>query len=323
MSTEKKGVEVLVGLFLLIGFGVIAVMVITFGRVGQGFTKYRELTVDFPNASGLVKDSDVLLSGARIGFVSQAPSSPRPVGQTYVVTVKLKIREEVQIPKKSSIVVGSSGLLGDRYVDVIPLPDFDPNDVVAPGAAIQGSRAGGMDELTQKGSVVMDQLIAELEEIKLMTSSIRTKLLSEGNLKNLEETFANLKTTTANFNEASKKLGNVLAEAEGAVGAGKETMKTAEAAASDLRAAIGDLRKVAGSASSTIVGAKGLVDSGSLLMKRATDGEGVLGTLVSNKQTAEDLRVFIANLRRSGPLFYKNRPVEPAKLPEAERPGRR
>ncbi|HEX8311705.1 MAG TPA: MlaD family protein [Chthoniobacteraceae bacterium] len=319
MSTERKGTETLVGLFLLIGFGVIAVMVVMFGRTGQGFTEYYDLTVEFPNASGLVNNSDVLLSGARIGHVA-AP--PRLTGSAFAVAVELKIRSDIRIPKKTSIVVGSSGLLGDRFVDVIPLPGFDPNDVAAPGSVIQGTRAGGMDELTQKGGVVMDSLVAELQKVGVMTENINNRLLNAQNLKNLEDTFANLKTTSANFSEASKKLGDVLAQAEGAVGSAKDTMKTADAAAGDLRAAIADLRKLSDSATKTISGAKSLVDSGTVLMKRATEGEGALGTLISNKQTAEDLRAFLANLRRSGPIFYKNRPVPAEETPQPPRRAR-
>jgi phospholipid/cholesterol/gamma-HCH transport system substrate-binding protein len=324
MNKERK-VEILVGLFLLIGFGFIAVMVVMFGKVGQGFRDDYEITVEFPNASGIVKDSDVLLSGARIGRVSEPPSPPRLVGRTFVVAMKLRIRSDVLIPKAASIIVGSSGLLGDRYVDVIPPAEFDPADVVQPGTTVQGSRAAGFDDLTIKGGLVMDQLVKQLEQIGVMTASINQRLLNEGNLKNLEETFTNLKSTTANFNDASKKLDGVLLEAQGAVGSAKGTMQTADAAAADLRTAIADLRKVAETANKTIGSAQGLVQSGQTFLTQATKGQGALGTLISNPETAEDLRVFLANLRRSGPIFYKNRPANPAAAParQESRPAKR
>jgi ABC-type transporter Mla subunit MlaD len=306
MSTERKGVEVLVGLFLVIGFAFIGVMVLTFGRVGQSLQKFYSITVEFPNASGLVKDSDVLLAGARIGHVADPP---RLTGKSYTVTVRLAIRDDVKLPRKSTFLVGSSGLLGDRYVDVIPQENFDPNDVAAPGELIQGTRATGLDDLTVKGGVVMDQLIAELEEIKKMTESINQELLSQKNLHNLEETFANLRTTTSNFTESSKKLDAVLNSAQTVVDTAKGTMKTADGAATDLRTAIADFRKIASSATKTIDSAKGLVDSTEVLIKQARQGEGALGTLISDKETAENLKALIINLRRSGVLFYKNRPL--------------
>ncbi len=203
-------------------------------------------------------------------------------------------------------------------MDVIPQQNFDPNEVAVPGSTIEGTRAAGMDDLTQKGGVVMDQLIAELEEIKKLTVSINERLLSETNLKNLDETFANLRTTTTNFSESSKKMETILADAQQAVDSAKGTMKTADGAAGDLREAIADFRKTAEAATKTIDSARGLVDSGKVLMKSATSGKGALGTLISDRETAENLRVFLANLRRSGVLFYKNRAVPAPRTREAE-----
>ncbi|RYD76972.1 MAG: MCE family protein, partial [Verrucomicrobiaceae bacterium] len=76
MSTERKGTEVFVGLFLFIGFAFIAIMVVLFGRVSMGGKDTYQVTVEFPNASGIVKGSDVLLAGARIGTVAEAPAPP-------------------------------------------------------------------------------------------------------------------------------------------------------------------------------------------------------------------------------------------------------
>lgn len=315
MAAEKKNVEVFVGLFLLIGFLVIGAMVITIGRVGQSLRKYYLINVEFPNAGGLVKGSDVLLAGARIGHVAEPP---RLTGKSYTVTVQLNIRDDVKIPRKSTFIVGSSGLLGDRYVDVIPEENFDPNDVRNPGETITGTRATGLDDLTLKGGVVMDQLSAELEAIKKMTASINEQLLAEKNLKNLEATFENLRTLTNDFTESSKKLDAVLDSAQGAVDSAKGTIKTADGAASELRNAIADFRKVAVGATKTIDSAKTFLDSGQSLLKQAREGNGALGTLISDRETAENLKALIINLRRSGVLFYKNRP-----LPQPESGSRR
>src|SRR5882757_4498225 len=108
MSNERKGVEFFVGLFLLIGFGVIAAMIVTFGRLGRGMEERYPVRVRFPNASGLVKGSSVLLSGASIGVVSQAP---RLSGGNYEVEVGLLIRKAVKIPRTATFQIRSSGML--------------------------------------------------------------------------------------------------------------------------------------------------------------------------------------------------------------------
>lgn len=290
MSTERKGTELFVGLFLLIGFAVIATMIVRFGRVGQGFQKLYPITVEFPNASGLVKGCSVLLAGAKVGTVTEAP---RLTGHAYAVEAPMRISESVRIPRKSTFVIRTSGMLGEAYVDVLPPPEFDPADVIGPDERVPGSRASGLDDLTAKGGKMMDTLNdevlrkinVELDEIQIATRSINTRLLNDKNLKNLEETFANLKTMTAEFAQTSKDLDAVVAK----------TDKAVDGVADDVRLAVGDFRK--------------MTDSANMLVKKATTGEGTLGTLISDKQTAENFKTMIANLRRSGMIFYKDRPL--------------
>jgi ABC-type transporter Mla subunit MlaD len=311
MSTERKGVEFFVGLFLLVGFGVIATLVVTFGRAGQAFEKYYPIRVRFPNASGLVKGSDVLLSGARIGVTNQAPTL---TGENYEVEVELNIRESVHIPRVATFQIRSNGMLGDSYIDVVVPPKFDPKDFAQPGELITGQRTGGLDELTSKGSQMIDtlnrdilrKLSEELDEIRQATASINHELLNKKNLSNLEETLANLKSATADFSKASKDLDMVVTKSQEAVDSAKLTLKTVDGAASDLRLGIGDFRKVADSAHS--------------LLNKANSGQGALGLLLADKETADNLKAFATNLRRSGVLFYKDRPAPVAEATPAPAP---
>ena len=321
MSTDRKQVEWIVGLFLFIGFSIIAAMVVIFGRVGQGFQKMYTLTVEFPNASGLVKGSDVMLSGARIGVAKKAPAL---TGKHYRVSVDLSLKESVSIPRESVFEIRSNGMLGDSYVDVTPPARFKPDDFARDGERITGERAQGLDDLTKKGGEVMDTLnnqvlgkvSEELDEIKVATKNINTELLSQQNLKNLEETFANLRNASAQFSEASQKLDLVVAKISEAVDSAKGTLKTVDSAVTDLRPAIADVRKMTSSATKT-------VDSARSLVEKATAGDGPLGTLVSDKQMAENLRSLVSNLRRSGVLFYKDRPAPHSETPAPETPKRR
>ncbi len=310
MSTERKGTEIYVGLFLLIGFTFLAFMVIHFGRLGQGMTDFYPITVEFPNASGLVKGSDVLLSGAQIGHVA-AP--PQLTGKSYAVVVQIQIREDVKIPVGSRFVIGSSGLLGDRFVDVQLDSKFDPTKTIEPAAIVRGSKAGGgLDELTEKGGEVMDQLTAELKTIQEMTQRLNDGLLNEQNLKNLEATFANLRATSESFKETSLGLDSLMLKAGGAIDSTKKTVETADGAAADLRLAVGDIREMTESADEA-------VKSAQLLVKKAADGEGTLGTLINDPRMAEDLKALVANLRRSGVLFYKDRTPRATPPPRSRR----
>ncbi len=266
----------LVGLFLLIGLGILCVLVVTFGRMGTTFKKPYELTVIFTNVSGLASEADVLLAGAKVGYIG---SAPQLLGDSYRVAVKLKVDENIRIPRKSRFTVGSANLLGDKFIDVIPSLDMDPADVWQPGEIIEGSRAGGFEELTARGGEVMDQLSTSLKQIQALTTNINERVLNETNVHNLSETFENLKETSASFKKTSLSLDAVLAKAS-------------------------DVTERAGRAA----------DSLQKLGKNASEGKGALGVLLNDKETADNLRTLIYNMRRSGVLFYKDRPVPEGEL---------
>ena len=63
--------------------------------------------------------------------------------------------------------------------------------------------------------------------------------------------------------------------------------------------------------------ADGAVKATQDLVKKAASGGGTLGALINDERMAQDLKALIANLRKSGVLFYKDR------TPRATPPPRR
>ena len=313
MSTEHKGADFFVGLFLLIGIGIIAMMVLVFGRASQGGKSFYPLKVEFPNASGLIKGCEVFLSGARVGFVAE---SPQLVDDKYTVAVLIKINDGIQIPRQSTFQIRTAGMLGDAYVDVVPPNSFTETDFAKPGELIRGQRVPGLDDLTAKGGKMIDtlnteilrKLSAELDQINTATTSINERLLSEKNLKNLEEAFANLKEATDSFAETSKKLDGVVEKVEDVAKLAENTMKGTDSAVAEVKLTLADFREAADATTKTVGSAR-------LLINKVAQGEGPLGMLISDRQTAADLKALITNMRRSGVLFYKDRPAAPAATP--------
>src|SRR3954468_10315884 len=127
---DERGLAFKVGVFVFMGLAMLGALVVQFGRVGEGFKTYYPLTVKFADASGLLKGSDVLLAGAKIGRVA---GGPHLVGEGNGVLVPLRIYDYVKIPVGSKFAVGSSGLLGDRFVTVT-MPPGKATDFVAKGS---------------------------------------------------------------------------------------------------------------------------------------------------------------------------------------------
>src|SRR5208282_5672228 len=106
---QNQNIETTVGIFLLFGIGIICTLILFFGEVKEIFKPTYALTVQFPDASGLLKGSDVYLAGATIGKVT---SDPHYMPDKGMVEVSLKINKEVGIRRDAAYVIGSAGLLG-------------------------------------------------------------------------------------------------------------------------------------------------------------------------------------------------------------------
>ena len=279
---REKGLEFKVGVFVFLGLAALGALVVEFGRVGEGFKNFYNLTINFPDASGLLKGSDVLMSGAKVGFVSGGPRL-NPGGEG--VLVPLRVYGFVKVPLGSKFVVGSSGLLGDRYVSIWRPPPNEVKDYFHADATVAGTRETGMDDLTREGGALVQDLRNAVQNINGMFTRLNEQGLSQTNLDNLKSTVAGLNQTSANLAESSKKLDGVIDKAG-------STMDSARQAADGVQVAIVDARKT--------------IQSAGDVFREARTGNGLLATLLNNQQVAHDLSALISNLRAHGVLFYRD-----------------
>ena len=252
-----------------------------FGRLGEGFKIYYDLTVRFKDASGLLKGSDILLSGAKIGRVS---GGPRLLREGEGVAVPIRIYEYVKIPKGSQFTVGSSGLLGDRFVNVIT-PPGPAKEYLQKNAVVDGARPSGIDDLTHAGSQLIEELRGTVQNINGTFTRLNTEALSPEAMHDLRSSIDHLNETTTAFAESSKKLDGVVEKADAAMASAKKD-------ADDLHGTIGEAHKTFSVATQ--------------LMREATNGNGLLASLIKDSDMARDLRALVANLRAHGVLFYRD-----------------
>jgi phospholipid/cholesterol/gamma-HCH transport system substrate-binding protein len=298
MNEQDRGLELKVGIFVAVGLAILAALVVQFGRLGEGFKSYYGLTVHFADASGLLKSSDVLMGGAKVGQVGGAP---RLVTVGRGVDVPLRIYDFVKIPAGSAINVGSSGLLGDRFVAISP-PAGIPKAYLAHGARVEGAREKGLDDLTKEGGALIKDLRGTVAKIDTAVDRLNEQALSKTNMEILHQTFDNLSKTSAALSESSQKIDGVIEKADGTMGSTKE-------AADKIQKAVDDARKT--------------IQSAGRIMNEATAGDGLLAMLLTNKEVANDLRALISNLRQHGVLFYRDSAANLRPPPENTPPPRR
>jgi phospholipid/cholesterol/gamma-HCH transport system substrate-binding protein len=300
MATNQadKSLALKVGAFVFVGLAVLAALVVQFGRVGEGFKTYYPLTVRFPDASGLLNGSDVLLAGAKIGRVSGGLRLAR-AGQG--VDVPLRIFDYVRIPTGSKFSVGSSGLLGDRFVSVT-IPPGEPTEFISKNATIEGTRETGLDDLTREGGFVMSDLRTAVQNVNTTLNRLNSEALSPENMQNLKASVENLSSATAALAESSKKIDGVLEKADA-------TMGSAKKAADDVQTAMVDARKT--------------IQAATQVMQEATHGKGLLATLLTNQELANNLQALVSNMRAHGILFYRDSTAKTEQKPTERAPAPR
>ena len=249
MYNRDSRIETKVGFFVIAGLAVVAFLVVYFGRLGQGLEKFYDLQVDFPNASGLLAGADLLLGGARIGYVGR---DPRVLPAMQGVVVELKVRDEVVLPAASKFIIGSSGLLGNRFVDVIVPPDADLGQRLEPGSTIEGQRETGIEDLTRDSAALMADVRKAVATVNTTLERLDKTALSEESLQDLRQTLANLKKGSegfANIDQTSKDLQAAAADARRLMSAARTgsgplpMMLNDRQAATDLKALIANLRR--------------------------------------------------------------------------------
>src|SRR6476620_7708574 len=278
---SDKTLELKVGAFVIVGLAVLAGLLVQFGRLGEGFQDYYQLLVKFPDASGLLKGSDVLLAGAKIGHVS---GGPRLAESGLGVEVPLRIFGFVQIPAGSRFTVGSSGLLGDRFV-AVTAPQRITQESIPKNSVIEGTRETGIDDLTEQGGALVEDLRNAVQNVDKAITKLNDEALSQTNLDNIKAAVENLNTVTTSLSTSIQKVDGVLDKASG-------VMDSTKKATDDLPAAIADARKT--------------IQAATELIQKASTGKGALATLLSNQEFSNDLKALVTNLRAHGVLFYKD-----------------
>jgi phospholipid/cholesterol/gamma-HCH transport system substrate-binding protein len=80
-----------------------------------------ELVARFDRVDGLQRGSDVRIGGIKVGTVIDQDLDPT----TYRAQVRFTVRQGLEMPADSSVAVASDGLLGGKYLALVPGGDIE------------------------------------------------------------------------------------------------------------------------------------------------------------------------------------------------------
>ena len=199
---NKLSAEAKVGLLVLGSSVILLWMTMMVGKFDFGKPKGYTVTATFDTVSGLDLKAAVRMAGVQIGTVEAVELDDSKA------KVILRINPNVKIPKGAEAAVKTMGLLGDKYVDLIP-----PQYQAIPGQTGR-ERSGFYKEGDRVERTVpssdADQLISKLsaiaDDIKKITGSMSNVFGSQRGERSMEDILHDLRETTANIKEFSYAL---------------------------------------------------------------------------------------------------------------------
>ncbi len=111
LAEVATGAVILAVALLVLGYAVV-----NSGRGTVGGGEGTRLTARFDRIDGLSNGADVRIAGVRGGTVTDARIDP----QTFSAELTLRVDSGLRLPDDTSAEVTSEGLLGGRYVSLVP-----------------------------------------------------------------------------------------------------------------------------------------------------------------------------------------------------------
>ena len=111
---RRTGLEITVGVFVLVGILALSWLSIKLGRVDVLGARGYTVTADFPSVGGLKAGSAVEIAGVEVGRVSVIQLA------NYQARVVMTINEGVKLQEDSIASIKTKGLIGEKYIRINP-----------------------------------------------------------------------------------------------------------------------------------------------------------------------------------------------------------
>jgi phospholipid/cholesterol/gamma-HCH transport system substrate-binding protein len=288
---EKSHQEIKVGLFVLVGLVLLAVLLTQFSKSTSIFRGTYELHLHASNVGGLKQRASVLLAGVQVGSVSDINLAPD--GKS--VTIFLRIYKDYQIYHDARFVIQQSGFLGDQYVAIIPMANQPP--ILQDGANIDCEAPFNLQEVARSASGFIQRIDDTAKKLDAAISDIRRLVLNEQTLTNFSAAVGNLRTFSEQAMGAVGDI-NVLIATNG------EQINLAVSnmvfISQDLIRLSDDAHGIVSTNGAEISAAVKNIESSTEVLKKMMDdlqsGKGLAGTVLKNEQLSTNVQAVAANL---------------------------
>lgn len=255
----------------------------------------------YENTEGLTKAKSVQINGYQVGLIDDIYFHPDRSGR---LIVRLKMQLEYPLPKDSKALIHSSGLLGDRNIQLL----IGTNSELAVygdtlGAEVEGSLTEAVNAQVAPIKAKAEKLLGSLDTaVTLLTGFLNedTKRNFKQSFESLNNTFESLDRSTAilekflaqnsgNFDKVAQNLASISAN----LASNNQNITTV---LSNFSAISDSLKKV--NIAETFAKANHAIGELETILVKANNGEGSVGALLNNPQLYNNLEDATSSLNR-------------------------
>ncbi|MGA1847334.1 MlaD family protein [Deferribacter abyssi] len=318
----RYSLEAKVGVFVVLGLLLLGYMTTKVGDINWGKKNGYEVIVYINDANGLVKDAIVKYRGVEVGKVKNIEL----VGDK--VEVKVIINNRYKIPDNVIATIRSAGFLGEKYLELITKNEKNTGYLVAGSQIDKYKGTVDLDQLQNKLADIAD-------DIKAITESLREVLASDNGKTNMKLTLENIRYSTeyirVMLEENQKRINQIVKNVETITSSLKEITLSNQQNVNDLIANLkevsetlktqtpliatkinnittnidelignskGDLRKTISNMKVVTTKLEKTVDNLNAITDKINNGQGTIGTLINDNETAQDVKKTIKGLKK-------------------------
>ena len=302
--------EAKVGVFVIIGLIIFGYMSMKVGNLTLSRDKGYEIEVLFDSATGLARDVTVEIAGVEVGRVKGIALQK---GKALVV---LRMDSDLIIRKNDTAIIRTRGILGDKYVEIIPgsitSPPIPAGERITRTAPITdmdvlmntlGEVAENINALTKSLSNVLGTdtgeatLSAIVDNIKEVVVTLNQTVQS--NKDDVDKIVDNLTTFSGTLKDVGDRnkddIGTIIKSA-------RNVLETMESLTANLIGITDKINQGQGSIGKLINDDEAIMNLNQTLasLKEITDrinnGEGTLGQLIAKDDVGQNLNKTLASL---------------------------
>ncbi|MCX5923132.1 MAG: MlaD family protein [Candidatus Dependentiae bacterium] len=281
IKTETK-----VGIFVILAASVFMFMILGIGAFRFSSTGSLPYTISFDDVSGLSQKAEVKIAGVKVGWVENIELTQKGTAQ-----VKIMVNKKYSLYDNAYAVVRQEGLIGTKYVEVIPGDPMLPKLQSGNNLARPGREAVSVDELLFK----FKNIATHVEQV---TESIKDAFTGAERSEQLKSMIENMSSASDKINKLAGSLDNVFSNNEDRLqGIVTNIQEFTTTLRDDLPALKENLTGSADSIARAADEAREGFSSIASVSQKIDEGRGLLGKMINEDDMYRDIKSAVSGIK--------------------------